>query len=39
VVAGSALHTLDLATGAVGEAMAIEGLTGPVRDIAILPAR
>jgi len=39
VVAGSALHTLDLATGAVGEAMAIDGLTGPVRDIAVLPAR
>lgn len=39
VVAGSALHTLDLATGALGEAMAIEGLSGPVRDIAVLPAQ
>jgi hypothetical protein len=39
VVAGTALHALDLATGAVGEAMAIEGLSGPVRDIAVLPAR
>jgi hypothetical protein len=39
IVAGTALHGLDLATGAVGDAMAIEGLTGPVRDIAVLPAR
>ncbi|MBN9020855.1 MAG: DUF4394 domain-containing protein [Rhizobiales bacterium] len=39
VVVGSALHGLDLATGAVGDAMAIDGLEAPVRDIAVLPAR
>lgn len=38
VAAGTGLHTLDLGTGALGDAMAIEGLSGPVRDLAVLPA-
>jgi len=38
LVASKILYTVDLATGAATEVGAVEGLTGEVRDIAILPA-
>jgi hypothetical protein len=35
---GDALHSVDLATGKAGPAIKIGGVSGQVRDIAILPA-
>ena len=38
VMASDGLHSIDLATGKAGPAIKIDGVKGPVRDIAILPA-
>jgi outer membrane protein assembly factor BamB len=38
VMASDGLHSVDLATGKAGPAIKIDGVTGQVRDIAILPA-
>jgi hypothetical protein len=35
---GDSLHSVDLATGKAGPAVKIDGVSGQVRDIAILPA-
>lgn len=39
LVSGGTLHTVDLGTGRATAVGAIAGLTGPVTDIAILPAK
>ena len=38
LMAGDTLYSVDLATGKASPAMKIEGVSGPVMDIAILPA-
>jgi len=37
-MAGDTLYSVDLATGKASSVMKIEGVSGPVMDIAILPA-